>query len=135
MSKQCNCYQIALIWRKNRDKLAFFRNFAVKIGVITPALYFKKKDSTRNAFLKDNQLSFGPKYGLCVKLGNSRQSNMPSGKRQLRSASSESRNANSPLVGGTYVKKETPGGLQSKDSFILAENSQISSKNVVEFLA
>lgn len=39
---------------------------------------------------------------------------MPSGKRQLRSASSESRNTSSPLASGTYVRKETPGGLQSK---------------------
>jgi hypothetical protein len=37
---------------------------------------------------------------------------MPSGKRHLRSASSESRSTKSPLVGGTYIKKETPGGLQ-----------------------
>ena len=39
---------------------------------------------------------------------------MPSGKRQLRSASSDSRNPASPLAGGTYIKKETPGGLQSE---------------------
>ena len=39
---------------------------------------------------------------------------MPSGKRQLRSASSESRNTASPLASGTYVRKETPGGLQSR---------------------
>ena len=38
---------------------------------------------------------------------------MPSGKRQLRSASSDSRNSASPMAGGTYIKKETPGGLQS----------------------
>ena len=39
---------------------------------------------------------------------------MPSGKRQLRSASSESRSNASPLASGTYIRKETPGGLQSK---------------------
>lgn len=43
---------------------------------------------------------------------------MPSGKRQLRSASSESRNTSSPLASGTYVRKETPGGLQSKTFWI-----------------
>ena len=42
---------------------------------------------------------------------------MPSGKRQLRSASSESRNTASPLASGTYVRKETPGGLQSMEVF------------------
>ena len=39
---------------------------------------------------------------------------MPSGKRQLRSASSDARSSNSPLASGTYIKKESPGGLQSK---------------------
>ena len=46
---------------------------------------------------------------------------MPSGKRQLRSASSESRNTSSPLASGTYVRKETPGGLQSKTFSFLSE--------------
>ena len=39
---------------------------------------------------------------------------MPSGKRQLRSASSDARSTQSPLASGTYIKKETPGGLQSE---------------------
>ena len=39
---------------------------------------------------------------------------MPSGKRKLRSVSSESRSTSSPLASGTYIKKETPGGFQSK---------------------
>ena len=42
-------------------------------------------------------------------------SKMPSGKRQLRSASSDSRSNQSPLASGTYIKKESPGGLQSKN--------------------
>ena len=44
---------------------------------------------------------------------------MPSGKRQLRSASSDARSTQSPLASGTYIKKETPGGLQSELKIVI----------------
>lgn len=50
---------------------------------------------------------------------------MPSGKRQLRSASSDARSSNSPLASGTYIKKESPGGLQSKSCASICKPSTL----------